>query len=154
MATPQRKTHSLRKACSGGSPQILVNQELQPVIGQYRLPFDYFDELIKGVEMDLEIKRYETFQELEVYCYRVASVVGLLSIEIFGYHQPTCRDYAVFLGKALQLTNILRDVRADAERGRIYLPLSELARFQVLPEEIQGRIRGLPHVRYVKVILI
>ncbi len=75
-------------------------------------------------------------QELEQYCYRVASVVGLLSVEIFGYQDPACRDYAIHLGKALQLTNILRDVRTDAERGRIYLPLSELQRHQVSPEEI------------------
>ena len=81
--------------------------------------------------MDLDIKRYASYAELEVYCYRVASVVGLLSIEIFGYRDPACRDYAVHLGKALQLTNILRDVRTDAERGRIYLPQAELARFSV-----------------------
>ena len=142
IATDRRRSElsrwreDVRLACSGGPPQIAVNRELQPIIGQYRLAFSYFDELIKGVEMDLEIKRYETYQELELYCFRVASVVGLLSIEIFGYHQPACRDYAIYLGKALQLTNILRDVRADAERGRIYLPLSELARFKVLPEEI------------------
>jgi len=131
-----RWREDVRLACSGGSPQITVNRELQPVIHQYRLPFSYFDELIQGVEMDLEIKRYSSYTELELYCFRVASVVGLLSIEIFGYHQPACRDYAIYLGKALQLTNILRDVKADAERGRIYLPLSELARFNVLPEEI------------------
>jgi phytoene synthase len=86
--------------------------------------------------MDLDIKRYENYEQLELYCYRVASVVGLLSIEVFGYSDPACREYAVYLGKALQLTNILRDVRTDAQRGRIYLPLSELARFKVLPEEI------------------
>ena len=86
--------------------------------------------------MDLDILRYPDYDQLELYCYRVASVVGLLSIEIFGYTQPACRDYAVYLGKALQLTNILRDVRTDAERGRIYLPLSELARFEVSPEEL------------------
>src|SRR5262249_10885498 len=79
---------------------------------------------------------YETYEQLEQYCYRVASVVGLLSIEIFGYQNPACRDYANFLGKALQLTNILRDVRSDAERGRIYLPLSELARFGASEQEI------------------
>ena len=132
----RRWREDVRSACDGGSPQMPVNRELQPIINQYHLPFNYFDELIQGVEMDLEIKRYETFQDLEVYCYRVASLVGLLSIEIFGYHHPACRDYAIFLGKALQLTNILRDVKADAERGRIYLPLSELARFNVAPEEI------------------
>jgi phytoene synthase len=117
-------------------PEFAVNRELQPVIQRHRLLLDLFDELIKGVEMDLDIKRYEDYEQLELYWYRVASVVGLLSIEIFGYQNARCRDYAVYLGKALQLTNILRDVRTDAERGRIYLPLSELARFDVKPEEI------------------
>jgi 15-cis-phytoene synthase len=126
----------VRRACGSETPQFPVNQELQPVIRRHRLPFELFDELLKGVEMDLDIKRYADYEQLERYCYRVASVVGLLSIEIFGYHDPACRDYAIHLGKALQLTNILRDVRSDAERGRIYLPLSELARFQVDPAEI------------------
>ena len=126
----------VRRAYGDEAPHFPVNRELRPVIQQYRLPFEHFDELLRGVEMDLDIKRYETYEELEVYCYRVASVVGLLSIEIFGYRQPACRDYAVYLGKALQLTNILRDVRADAARGRIYLPLRELERFHVSPEEI------------------
>jgi phytoene synthase len=125
-----------RLACDGGTPKFPVNRELQPVIAQYRLPFEYFDELIQGVEMDLDINRYNTHEELELYCYRVASVVGLLSVEIFGYQNPACRAYAIALGKALQLTNILRDVRGDAERGRIYLPLSELKRHNVSPEEI------------------
>jgi phytoene synthase len=126
----------VRRACGPEMPQFPVNRELQPVIRQYRLPFECFDELLRGVEMDLEIKRYGTYEELELYCYRVASVVGLLSIDIFGYRHPACRDYAVALGKALQFTNILRDVRADAERGRIYLPLEELERCQVREEEI------------------
>jgi phytoene synthase len=126
----------VRRAVDGGAPEFAVNRELQPVIAQYRLPFPHFDELIRGVEMDLDIKRYQTWEHLEEYCYRVASVVGLLSIEIFGYRNPACRDYAVHLGKALQLTNILRDVRADAGRGRIYLPLAELERHKVSPEEI------------------
>jgi phytoene synthase len=126
----------VRRACDGLSPEFPVNRELQPIIAQYHLPFAHFDELIRGVEMDLDIKRYQTYDELEQYCFRVASVVGLLSIEIFGYKDPACRDYAVYLGKALQLTNILRDVRTDAERGRIYLPLCELERCQVTPEEI------------------
>jgi phytoene synthase len=125
------------QACAAnGSPQFPVNQELQPFIRRHRLPFELFDELIRGVEMDLDINRYETYADLDLYCYRVASVVGLLSIEIFGYQNPACRDYANSLGKALQLTNILRDVRTDAERGRIYLPRSELARFGVAEEEI------------------
>lgn len=128
----------IRLACGNEAPEFPVNRELQPVIREYRLPFEHFDDLIRGVEMDLDIKRYQDFDELELYCYRVASVVGLLSIEIFGYRNPGCRDYAIFLGKALQLTNILRDVRTDAERGRIYLPQSELAQFNVREEEILG----------------
>ena len=127
----------LRRACTGGAPEFPVNRELQSVIRTHPgLRFELFDDLIRGVEMDLDIKRYQTHAELEQYCYRVASVVGLLSIEIFGYTNPRTRDYAVYLGKALQLTNILRDVRTDAERGRIYLPMEELARFGVTPEEI------------------
>jgi phytoene synthase len=126
----------VRRACGPEVPEFPVNRELQRVIRQHRLPFEYFDELLKGVEMDLDINRYEDFEQLELYCYRVASVVGLLSIEIFGYSDPHCRQYAVYLGKALQLTNILRDVRADAERGRVYLPLSELTRQGISPEHI------------------
>ena len=126
----------IRRACGAETPQFPVNRELQPVIRQYHLPFEHFDALLQGVEMDLDIKRYKNYEELDLYCYRVASVVGLLSIEVFGYQNAACREYAVYLGKALQLTNILRDVRTDAQRGRIYLPLSELARFKVLPEEI------------------
>jgi phytoene synthase len=124
-------------ACSGSAPRFAVNRELQPIIREHPgLTFALFDDLIRGVEMDLDIKRYQTHAELEQYCYRVASVVGLLSIEIFGYVNPRTRDYAVCLGKALQLTNILRDVKTDAERGRIYLPLEELARFRVSESEI------------------
>ena len=126
----------LHRAYNGRQSEIVVNRELKHVVEQYHLPFQYFDELLKGVEMDLDIKRYETYEQLEVYCYRVASVVGLLSIEIFGYRNPVCKEYAVYLGKALQFTNILRDVRTDAERGRIYIPLSELARFKVSEKEI------------------
>jgi phytoene synthase len=126
----------LQRACSHQRPRFAVNQELQPVIHRYRLPFDLFHELLLGVEMDLDVQRYATHQELELYCYRVASVVGLLSIEIFGYRAPECRDYAVSLGKALQYTNILRDVGSDAARGRIYLPLSDLKQFGVSEREI------------------
>ena len=126
----------VRRAFDNGAPQFAINRELQPVIKQFNLPFALFDELIQGCEMDLQIKRYENYEQLELYCYRVASVVGLLSIEIFGYRNPACREYAIYLGKALQLTNILRDVRTDAERGRIYLPQSELARFRVTENEI------------------
>lgn len=130
----------LQAACAGGVPQLAVIQELQPVIQRYRLPFALFNELLCGVEMDLEIRRYSTYAELDLYCYRVASVVGLLSIEVFGYQDPRCREYAILLGKALQLTNILRDIRVDAARDRIYVPQSELERFGVDADDIlRGR---------------
>ena len=126
----------VRRACTGGQPEFPVNRELKPVIEWRHLRFELFDELIKGCEMDLDTRRYETWEQLDLYCYGVASAVGLLSIEIFGYCDLACRDYAIALGKALQLTNILRDVRTDAERGRIYLPLVELKRFGVVEDEI------------------
>jgi 15-cis-phytoene synthase len=126
----------VKRACENRPPQFPVNRELQPVIRQFHLPFELFDDLIKGCEMDLDRNRYDTFEALEKYCHHVASVVGLLSIEIFGYKNPACRDYAIYLGKALQLTNILRDVKTDAARGRIYLPQSGLKQFNVTGDEI------------------
>ena len=127
----------VRAACSGGSPRFTVNRDLQEVIRRHPgLTFELVDDLLRGGEMDLDVKRYADYAALEQYCYRVASVVGLLSIEIFGYRNAVTRDYAIYLGKALQLTNIVRDVRSDAERGRIYLPLEELARHQVSEGEI------------------
>lgn len=126
-------------ACQGLPPRFAVNRELAPHIATYGLPLGLFEELIRGVEMDLDQSRYPDQASLDLYCYRVASVVGLLSIEVFGYRDPACRIFADELGKALQLTNILRDVGNDATRGRIYLPLADLARFRVEPEEILRR---------------
>ncbi len=126
----------VRAACDGGQPQFPVNRELQPVIIRYRLPFQRFDELIRGCEMDLDTLRYPDYAQLETYCYHVASVVGLLSIKIFGCRQEHCAEYAIALGKALQFTNILRDVAGDADRGRIYLPQTELARFGVSEDAV------------------
>jgi len=131
-----RWREDLARAYGTEAPQYPVNRELQPVIQTYGLDRRLFDDLLAGVEMDLAIRRYESPEDLDLYCYRVASVVGLLSIEIFGYRDPACRAYAVNLGKALQLTNILRDVGSDAARGRIYLPLSDLRRFGVTEREI------------------
>jgi phytoene synthase len=135
----------IRRACENDSPQFAVNRELQPVIREFQLPFASFDDIIKGCEMDLEQNRYENFTSLGLYCYRVASAVGLLSIRIFGFKNPRCHDYATHLGHALQLTNILRDVREDAGRGRIYLPLDELKKFNVTEDEI---LRGVYSSRY------
>lgn len=129
----------IAEACAGREPRLEVNRELAPHVRTYSLPFALFEELIRGVEMDLDQDRYADQTALDLYCYRVASVVGLLSIEVFGYQDPVCRDYADALGKALQLTNILRDVGNDAVRGRIYLPLADLDRFRIDPGEILRR---------------
>jgi len=115
--------------CYREAPRSDITAALLPVIRDYGIPQTYFDELISGVEMDLSRKRYATFDDLQTYCYRVASVVGLICIEIFGYSDPETKEYAINLGTALQLTNILRDVGEDAERDRIYLPQSDLATF-------------------------
>jgi 15-cis-phytoene synthase len=135
----------VRRACEGGQPEFAVNRELQPVIQQFKLPFVHFDDIIQGCEMDLDKRRYENYDELSLYCYRVASAVGLLSIRIFGFQNPICVEYATHLGHALQLTNILRDVREDAARDRIYLPLTELKKFNVTEAEI---LRGEYSARY------
>lgn len=103
---------------------------------QFNLAKEYFLEIIDGMEMDLEQTRYASFNELSLYCYRVASVVGLLAAEIFGFQDRATLKYAHNLGMAFQLTNILRDVKEDAERGRIYLPQDELDRFGVSEEDI------------------
>jgi phytoene synthase len=126
----------IHRACTGGTPEMPTNREFQPFIERHQLPFELFDELIRGCETDLEKTRYADYAELEQYCYRVASVVGLLSAEIFGLSKPASRAYGLALGQSLQLTNILRDVGNDAQRGRIYLPKTELDRFQVREEEI------------------
>src|SRR5204862_7949722 len=99
---------------------------LAPFVRTFNLPRTAFDALIEGVEMDLGSRRYETFEDLYQYCIRVASAVGLICVEIFGYHAARARDYATDLGVALQLTNILRDVRADLARGRVYIPQEDL----------------------------
>lgn len=98
---------------------------------RFNIPRAPLDDLIRGLEMDLTVRRYATFDDLRLYCYRVASTVGLTTIEIFGYQDPAARAHAIDLGIALQLTNILRDIREDLERDRVYLPQDELARFGV-----------------------
>ena len=119
-----------------GTPTRAISRALSDSVTRFNIPHRLFDEVISGVEMDLERKRYATFDELRLYCYRVASAVGLICIEIFGYQNQRTREYAENLGIAFQLTNILRDVREDAGRDRIYLPLEDLSRFEVTQEEI------------------
>jgi 15-cis-phytoene synthase len=121
-------------------PTRALSRALADSVRRFKIPRELFEEIIAGVEMDLSRKRYQTFAELRPYCYRVASALGLICIEIFGYRNPSAKLYAENLGLALQLTNILRDVREDAARGRIYLPLEDLARFNVGEDEILGGV--------------
>ena len=123
-----------------GAPTRALSRALADSARRFAIPRDLFEEIIAGVEMDLSRNRYQTFEELRPYCYRVASALGLICIEIFGYRNPSAKSYAENLGLALQLTNIIRDVREDAARGRIYLPLEDLARFHVREEEILGAV--------------
>ena len=121
-------------------PLTPLGQEMAQIIRTYLIAPTPLEEILNGMEMDMSIERYPTFELLEQYCYRVASAVGLVSIDIFGCRHARTRDYAVALGMAFQLTNILRDVKKDASFGRIYLPLDELATFGVTETDIlEGR---------------
>ena len=124
--------------------------ELRDLITKYSLTPEMLEEIIDGVEMDLSNVRYNSFEELRVYCYRVASAVGLVSIEIFGYRNPACRDYAIQLGLALQMTNIIRDVGKDLSNGRIYLPQQDLARFDYSEEDLRRKKYNEPFLHLMK----
>jgi phytoene synthase len=137
-----RKVALLRKwrmelghALDGVSSYPLLNQ-LSATARKFNIPVDHFYDLIRGMEIDLTRTRYETFVELREYCYLVASTVGLMCRQIFGYRNESTREYAINLGIALQLTNILRDVKDDARRGRIYLPQEDLRRFGYTEDDL------------------
>jgi 15-cis-phytoene synthase len=131
------KWRQMLRAAAPDEP--LLARDVRKLMQKYSLPPEMLEEIIAGVEMDLSILRYPTFKELRVYCYRVASAVGLVSIEIFGYRNPRCREYAIELGLALQITNIIRDVWKDLQAGRIYLPQEDLARFHYSEPELTQR---------------
>jgi phytoene synthase len=128
----------LEKALSGESEYQILNQ-LSAIAKRFNIPVVHFHELIKGVEMDLVKNRYETFEELKDYCYHVASSVGLMCLGIFGPRNLSTKDYAVNLGIALQLTNIIRDVGIDAKYGRIYLPLEDMRAYDCSEHDILSR---------------
>jgi 15-cis-phytoene synthase len=128
--------HGEIDAAFSGAPNHPVTRALLPAIAAYRLPAEHFHEVVRGMQMDLDRQRYASFDELRLYCHRVASVVGLLSARIFGCRAPGTEDFARDLGLAFQLINIIRDVGEDARRGRIYLPLEDLEHFGVAPEVI------------------
>ena len=116
----------LSRCYEGGAPDTPQGRQLQPFIAEFGLPRQAFDDVIDGVAMDLDRTRYETFDDLLEYCRRVASAVGMICIRIFRCQSPTATDYALNLGVALQLTNIIRDVKDDLDKGRVYFPLEDL----------------------------
>jgi phytoene synthase len=132
------------EAAYHGQPTFPVTISLAAHVRTLGIPQQYFKELINGVEMDLLQARYATFQDLSLYCYRVASVVGLICLHIFGATSPRAQDYAVNLGMAFQLTNILRDLGTDADRNRIYLPREDLVKFQYPEEDLLKRTHSQP----------
>jgi phytoene synthase len=121
-------------------PSTEQGHRLLPFISRFGLPRSAFEDLIDGVGMDLRQSRYETFEALRQYCLRVASAVGLICVEIFGYRDVHARDYAIDLGIALQLTNIIRDVSNDLDRGRVYLPTEDLRRFGCTEDDLKAGI--------------
>lgn len=135
----------LERCFAGRPPETPQGRALQPLIGVFGLSRAPFESLIEGVEMDLHTSRYPTFADLYEYCIRVASAVGLMCIEIFGCRDPGSRQYAIDLGVALQLTNVLRDVPGDFARGRLYIPMEDFQRFGCTEEDLRAEIAGAGH---------
>ena len=129
----------------GRPPQTSQGRTLAPLVKPFNLPRSAFDALIEGVEMDLDSRRYESFTDLYEYCIRVASAIGLICLEIFGYDDPRSRQYATDLGVALQLTNILRDVPEDLSRGRVYIPQDELRAHGCSDDDLAREVREAGH---------
>ncbi len=140
-------------ACYAQDTSQLDSPELRALaeaIKRFKIPRQPFEDLILGLEMDLTGTHYETFEELSLYCYRVASTIGLICIEIFEYKNPRTRNYAVNLGKALQMVNILRDIQADAQRGRVYLPQEDLDRFGVRAADLLAGTYNDPFIELMQ----
>src|SRR3954468_23908268 len=153
-ATAEQKAGELgawRKWIRESTPdEPVLARDLRGLYAKYAITPAMLDEIIDGVEMDLGHVRYETFEELRLYCYRVASAVRLVSIEIFGYPNPACRDYAIQLGLALQTTNIIRDVGKDLDNDRVYLPQEDLERFGYSEGDLRARTYNGAFVRLLE----
>ncbi|MBI3304130.1 MAG: presqualene diphosphate synthase HpnD [Deltaproteobacteria bacterium] len=135
------------RRCYAGSPRHPISQALTDTVQRFPIAQKHLTGIIDGVEMDLHRNCYRTFAELYDYCYHVASLVGLVCIEIFGYRNPSARDYAINLGVAFQLTNILRDVAEDARRDRVYLPAEDLARFGYAEHDLRAGVYNDAFIR-------
>ncbi|HWN97752.1 MAG TPA: presqualene diphosphate synthase HpnD [Blastocatellia bacterium] len=138
------------EACYQGCPVSDFGERLMSSILEFTLPKQPFLDLVEGMEMDLRWHSYQTFADLREYCYRAASAVGLICIEIFGYESARTREYAVNLGLALQLTNILRDLKEDIGRQRIYLPLEDLERFGYREQDLRANQYNAPFIELMK----
>ena len=139
MATLESLHASLNDAYTGRTSDPLF-LALADVADRHDIPEEYFKQVIHGVESDLTKVRYQDFEELRSYCYQVASVVGLICLQIFGYKDDSAREHAIDLGLAMQLTNIARDIQEDLGLGRIYLPQDEIARFGYSEEALEAGI--------------
>lgn len=137
--------------CYSQRPRHPISQALADTVQRFPIKREHLAGIIDGVEMDLYRTRYQTFAELHDYCYHVACLVGLICIEIFGYQNPQTRDYAINLGLALQLTNILRDVGEDAHRDRIYLPAEDLAASGYTEQELRAEVYNEAFLRLMRV---
>jgi len=138
------------EACYQECPTTAFGERLINSIEEFELPKQPFLDLIEGMEMDLKWHSYQTFADLREYCYRAASTVGLICIEIFGYESARTREYAVNLGLAMQLTNILRDLKEDIARGRIYIPLEDLERFGYSEQDLRANLYNAPFIELMK----
>jgi 15-cis-phytoene synthase len=140
--------HTITQAYSDEPLSETLTLAFRATLRKFSIPKEYFDELLQGMRMDLRKTRYATFEELYAYCYKVAGVVGLIMLHIFGFKNAEAKQHAIELGIAMQLTNILRDIKEDLQRGRIYLPLDEMQRFQICESklscgQIDDRLRAL-----------
>lgn len=145
----RRWTAELEKGFRAESEYALLNK-LSSIAERFNIPAVHFFDLIRGMQMDLDKTRYASFDELYEYCYRVASTVGLMCSEIFGYTRESTKEYAVNLGIALQLTNIVRDVRSDAKRNRIYIPHEDFERFGYEEDQLLGSVYNEAFVRLMR----
>jgi phytoene synthase len=138
------------ESCYQGYPSTPFGEQLLDTIEEFDLQRQPFIDLVEGMEMDLKWQSYQTFADLREYCYRVASAVGLICIEIFGYESLRTREYAVNLGLALQLTNIMRDLKEDIARGRIYIPIEDLERFGYSEQDLRNNLYNAPFIQLMK----
>jgi phytoene synthase len=148
--TKRRELAMWRQSLRGQfADETALARSVRQLIATYRITPEMLEEIITGVEMDIDLRRYTTWEDLCVYCHRVASAVGLVSIEIFGYKNPQCRNYAIALGLALQMTNIIRDVAIDLKADRIYLPQEDLARFNYREDDLRN---GVTDSRFIQLM--